>query len=304
MKKVCLLLCFLSFLTACSAASATELVDLQNDPLPVETPPEEEERVSYALNMVTWEDSVQAEDGTVLAAYSFQVPELTVRRGDGTTILDARTETEEQAAAVADAFNQRFEDWAAAGEFQQVSAEVMERWEMYQEDDTLPIWIGEYTLELTSSVYQTDRMVSVAGNYYSFTGGAHGNTVLLSWNFDLTAGTFFDVSMLAEDGPAFLTEVKTELIRQANTPQEDWGDTQDLHGYVPAMDYWENYEDVMANWSSYAVFFDETGMTVGFSPYELASYANGPQVFHIPYSWLQPYLSGHGQVVLGLEPAE
>ena len=57
----------------------------------------------------------------------------------------------------------------------------------------------------------------------------------------------------------------------------------------------------MAEWSSYAVSFDETGMTVGFSPYELAAYAAGPQVFHLAYETLLPHLGQHGRALLGLE---
>ena len=42
-------------------------------------------------------------------------------------------------------------------------------------------------------------------------------------------------------------------------------------------------------------------MTVGFSPYELACYAAGPQVFHLTYEQLLPRLSPHGRALLGLE---
>ena len=34
--------------------------------------------------------------------------------------------------------------------------------------------------------------------------------------------------------------------------------------------YWEDYQDIAANWSSYAVSFNEEGVTVAFSPYEIA----------------------------------
>ena len=47
--------------------------------------------------------------------------------------------------------------------------------------------------------------------------------------------------------------------------------------------------------------FDEEGMEVIFSPYELAPYAAGPQSFRLSYDWLEPHLSAHGRVLLGLE---
>ena len=40
------------------------------------------------------------------------------------------------------------------------------------------------------------------------------------------------------------------------------------------------------------------------STYELASYANGPQVFELSYDWLEPHLSQQGRLVLGLEAGE
>ena len=43
------------------------------------------------------------------------------------------------------------------------------------------------------------------------------------------------------------------------------------------------------------------GMSVAFSPYELAAYAAGPQTFELSYEFLKPYLDEHGLEVLGLD---
>ena len=131
--------------------------------------------------------------------------------------------------------------------------------------------------------------------YYSYTGGAHPNTWQLGWNFDLQTGEFFDPELLAE-GTELQEAVTAELIRQAQTPDED--------GYVPVEMYWEDYEAIMANWACYAVTFDEAGMNVVFSAYELAPYAAGPQEFHVPYELLEPYLNDTGRLLLSLsDPA-
>ena len=87
--------------------------------------------------------------------------------------------------------------------------------------------------------------------------------------------------------------VSGEIIRQAKEPLED--------GTVPAEWYWEDYEAIIANWASYTVNFDEEGMVVIFSPYELAPYAAGLQTFRLSYNWLEPHLSAHGRALLGLE---
>ena len=85
-----------------------------------------------------------------------------------------------------------------------------------------------------------------------------------------------------------------ELIRQADERAAEYG-------VEPQSFYWEDYRDILANWSSYAVFFDERGMVIAFSPYELASYAAGTQSFRFSYDWLLPHLSEHGRQVLELE---
>ena len=50
-----------------------------------------------------------------------------------------------------------------------------------------------------------------------------------------------------------------------------------------------------------AVYIDEVGMTVAFSPYELACYAAGTQIFRMTYEWLRPHLSEYGCGALELE---
>ena len=147
-----------------------------------------------------------------------------------------------------------------------------------------------YTLELDCSVYQTEQMVCIQAEYYSYTGGAHPNTVLLAWNFDLMTGQFFAPEILAADGQIFLDAVRDEIIRQIDMTPE---------AAVEA-GYWEDYQDIAANWSSYAVSFNEEGMTVAFSPYEIACYAMGPQEFRLSYEQLAPHLNSHGRDLLGI----
>lgn len=291
MKKLSLLLAALCLLTACTA----QMVDLTgtDGEAPLERP--ETEEFFYTVDMVVWEDSAQADDGTPLAEYSYQLPEMTARRADGTAVLEARTEGEARALETAGLFNGKFEDWAGDNDFKMVVEAAKENLEWRRTEGLDPG--GTYALGLTSSVYQTDHLVSVSADYYSYTGGAHPNMVCLGWNFDLASGTFFDVSILAEDSAAFLAEVQEEIIRQARAVAAE-------NNKRPEEFFWAEYESIIAGWSSYAVSFDDTGMTVAFSPYELACYAAGPQVFHLSYDWLRPRLSSYGCEVVGLAAEE
>lgn len=275
-------------LTGCGASAMTMVTGSQP---PAASAPEAEtsEAVRYTVELAEWSDEARAEDGTTLASYVFQLPVLTAVRADGTPITEARSEAEEQALSAAAAFNEKFGKWAAAEEFPEFVTSAEEDLALRREWDTQ--WMP-YELTLDCTVYQTDRIISVAGLYYSYTGGAHPNTWQLGWNFDLEEGIFFGPELLT-DGTELQEAVSGEIIRQAQLPLED--------GTVPAEWYWEDYEAIIANWTSYTVNFDEEGMVVIFSPYELAPYAAGPQSFRLSYDWLEPHLSAHGQALLGLK---
>lgn len=280
-------------LLLCGCA-ATALVDVQDDMLVVEEAESQtelisEEEIRYEVELSTWTDTALAEDGTELAVYRFDLPVLTLTREDGSLIEEPQTPEEERAAAVASAFNEKFGKWAAAEEFGEIVSWAEEDL-AFRRAEGLE-WIAPYTVELDCTVYQTEHLISVSGTYYSYTGGAHPNTWMLGWNFDLQTGEFLDPELLAEDA-ALQEAVIAELIRQAQTPDED--------GVVAAEMYWEDYEDIIANWACYAVTFDEVGMDVVFSAYELAPYAAGPQEFHLPYAYLEPYLNENGLVLLDL----
>ena len=275
-------------LTGCGAASMTMVT---GSPPPAASAPEPEaaETVRYTVELVEWSDEARTEDGTTLASYTFQLPVLTAVRADGTPITEAWSEPEEQAISAAAAFNEKFGKWAAAEEFPEFVASAGEDLGLRRECDVQ--WTP-YELTLDCTVYQTDRIISVAGLYYTYTSGAHPNTWQLSWNFDLEQGAFFGPELLA-DNTELQEAVSGEIIRQAKEPLED--------GTVPAEWYWEDYEAIIANWASYTVNFDEEGMVVIFSPYELAPYAAGLQTFRLSYNWLEPHLSAHGRALLGLE---
>ena len=290
MRKLIILM---SILLLCGCA-ATEVVDAPNPPAPEAESPQEpplaQEKISYAVEISDWSDEALAEDGTQLATYCFALPELKAVREDGTQITGAQNEAEEQALSVTAAFNEKFGKWAAAEEFHEIVTWAEEQYAaMLAEGHE---WYAPYTLELDCACYQTDHIISVSGLYYSYTGGAHPNTWQLGWNYDLENGEFFTPEVLGE-GTELQDAVTAEIIRQAQIPMEE--------GYVPAEMYWEDYEEIIANWPCYAVTFNEAGMDVVFSAYELAPYAAGPQTFHLSYAFLQPHLSQQGAALLGLE---
>ena len=280
MSTMIALLLVLSALVGCAGETLTHVKNALPD-LPAEV-------IAFSVEMETYEETVRDEDGAALAECSYELPVLTARLADGSVLETVATAGQERALAVAETFNGRFAQWKTNP--RTLAESAREDRAFRNESGLEPV---AYTDNLSCTVYQTERLVSVSGNYSTYTGGAHPNSILMSWNFDLDAGEFFEPEILDEGGD-FREYVHLALVKQAR-------ETAAAAGMTPKDFYWEDYEDTLAEWSSYAVSFDETGMTVGFSPYELAAYAAGPQVFHLAYETLLPHLGQHGRALLGLE---
>ena len=174
MKKAILLILLCCLLAGCTAAPA-DREPAENPPPPAAEPAPEEPCVC-TVEMMDWEDSAADEDGTALATCRVHMPVLTARRADGTAIETAGTEAEARALAAAETFNAQFAAWTLDEEFQELAALAREERAWRQESGI--DWGHAFFTEMTGETYQTDRLVSVAGEYYSYTGGAHPNTVL------------------------------------------------------------------------------------------------------------------------------
>ena len=132
-------------------------------------------------------------------------------------------------------------------------------------------------------------MASVSGTFYYSGGGPHPNTLLLGWDVDLSDGSAFTAGQLFEDtGP-----VAEELIRQAEERASE-------AGMDPGELFWPDYAQILSEWGdgAVAVTFDASDMTVSYSPYHLAPYAAGAQIFTIPRDQLSPYLDEYGRALL------
>nr|WP_300827822.1 DUF3298 and DUF4163 domain-containing protein [uncultured Oscillibacter sp.] len=282
MSTMIALLLVLSSLVGCAGETLTNVKNALPD-LPPET-------FSFSVELEEYEETVRDEDGAALVECSYALPVMKALAADGSVLETAATEGQAQALAAAETFNARFDPWK--GNAQTLAKSAKEDRAFRNESGLEPM---TYTDDLWCAVYQTETLVSVSGTYSTYTGGAHPNHILMSWNFDLEAGEFFEPEILDEGGD--LREyVRSALVRQVREADEVLGEKlEDL--------YWEDYEDILADWLNYAISFDAEGMTVGFSPYELAAYAAGPQTFHLTYEELSPHLGPHGKALLGLEAA-
>lgn len=248
--------------------------------------PEASASPAYVVQLQNWEDSVQNAEGETIVEYDCQVPVLSVVNGEGQP-ASGKSPEERMALERAAVFNAQFDQWREVSGNMDVLADNAE---VFKEAFGFSAVMSE---KLSCSVYQSEHFISVSGVYLSYTGGLHSNTMLMSWNFDLETGSFFDPQLLGSKTD-LQTAVYDELVRQSQTIAAE-------HSQSPDEFFWPDYTGILENWSSYAVSFDDSGMTVGFSPYELACYAAGPQQFHIPYDVLLPHLDRDACLFLGID---
>lgn len=282
--------CLMLLLTACGASTP---IPSGTEPAPL-SPSPKDQGVRYQAELE--EVSGESREGDILLlSYRYEVPVLRAYRPDGSELTgEADGAQEERALRTVETFNENFSYWRDGQDAQEVESWAREDYASMK--DILPIWTEGrgYSTEFTSELYETEGFVSVRGMYYSFTGGAHPNTMYAAWNFDLESGSFVEPGFLAADAQAFQEAVAEEIIRQADAVAE-------TEGVEPGQYYWEEYRDIAAKWADYAVNFDEEGMTVTFAPYEIACYAAGTQEFRLDRDFLGQYLSAEGLRLLGYE---
>lgn len=273
------------------AACATNTARLRIRPEVTEIREGSEMPLSFEVHLEHRSGNARAEDGTVLASWVYQIPVMSALRLDGAVIgpSGARTERERQALSAADTFNAEFERWAEDADFSEL--EALARGDYQWRKNSGFGWDTGYAQELTCSLYQTERLVSVSGRFYYYGGGAHPNTVLLGWNFDPETGAFISVDRLFDDTAPVadtLVGLAEARARQYNLPADRF--------------FWEDFDTILASWydAPASVTFDAESMTVAYSPYDLACFAAGEQCFTIPRDQLTPWLSLYGKTLLSV----
>ncbi len=242
---------------------------------------------------LTKETEYKADDGTVLLSEKYELPQLGLCDADATSVsLDSSAQAE-----ICRTFNNAMQ--RVAEEFdasaQQALADAQEQYAATDEEFRSG-W-SAYAEELTiGDTYQTSGLLSVLGNGYAYSGGAHPSTYSRAWSFDLTTGEFITMDSLCGTENPLGQTLQTTLTYAIF----DKIDKQGL-----GEEYLDGYEDYVENFpENTSFYFDEDGMTIIFDVYVLASYAQGPQMFHFDYDAFCYALSDHVQSLLDLTQEE
>lgn len=125
-------------------------------------------------------------------------------------------------------------------------------------------------------VFQSVYVITISIDSYTFTGGAHGNSVITLLNFDPNTGNLYtqdDVFKPSKDFTELVKKYfKTETESKNNNIQNDNFFGEDFR--LP-----EN------------IGFNEEGVIFLYNTYELSSYAEGITEFTIPYNEISKFVN-------------
>ena len=276
-------------LTACGAPQAAQLAE-ENKAAQQSLGAQLDTALPEGAGMTTRtvEKEHRAEDGTLLARGSYDVPVLDTGAAEGNTLK------EDPAQTVARCFNRYFEEWLdkRVAYFQEIGEMADDVYAQSQGTEHCP-WNDAgycYADEMTPVFWDNGRIACVTLQYYSFTGGPHAYATREAVTFDLFTGQRLTIADLTGDWSGLQKAVGGEILSQVAELVSQYGDGR----------FFEDYEKIVEDWIERSVFFDEDGITVVFSVYDIAPYAAGEQAFEISYDRLAPYLNDYGRTLLGI----
>jgi len=124
-------------------------------------------------------------------------------------------------------------------------------------------------------VFQSVYVITISIDSYTFTGGAHGNSVITLLNFDPKTGDLYSQDDVLKPSKDFISMVeqyfKTETATKTTDSSENYFFGEDFK--LP-----EN------------IGFNDDGVIFLYNTYELASYAEGITEFTIPYSEISKFI--------------
>lgn len=123
-------------------------------------------------------------------------------------------------------------------------------------------------------VFQSIYVITIAVDSYSFTGGAHGNSVITLLNFDPETGNLYTQDEIFKKSSDLDVLVEKYFKKESASKNND-----EVYFFGEDFRLPEN------------VGFNEEGIIFLYNTYEIASYAQGITEFTIPYAEIYNYLN-------------
>lgn len=142
----------------------------------------------------------------------------------------------------------------------------------------------EYTYQIEPEIFKADSIISIRYLHYYYSGGAHGNSFYSVMNYDLLDGKDIRLADLFKNKKGYLKLISDEAIDRLKTlsSQDEYPLTDDdwiKEGAAPLV---ENFEA----WN-----ITDSTLVLSFAPYQVASFAAGPQIVEIPLELLREKLN-------------
>jgi len=116
--------------------------------------------------------------------------------------------------------------------------------------------------------------ISLYFDQYEYTGGAHGNTVRYSDNWDLITGMKLSLKELFAPKVPFEVIIFKQILEQIEAKNQEGTGT-----------YFEGYDkNIMTYFNPESFYLTPKGIVIYYQQYELAPYSSGISEFLIPYS--------------------
>lgn len=142
----------------------------------------------------------------------------------------------------------------------------------YNSANGYPIMVFEVISEFNIT-YNNKYLVSLYEDKYEFTGGAHGNTIRTSQNWNLQEGSFIPLSSFYPNNPYYLINILKNINSQIKSQIEAGNDY-----------YFDNYcELVLETFNIESFYVTPSNIVIYFQQYDIAPYSTGIPVFYIPY---------------------
>ena len=165
-----------------------------------------------------------------------------------------------------------FEEDTNTLNLENVIFEIEKRYTSFKEDfeDSAIKWDVNISGEV---VYKSPEIITVGLDSYTFTGGAHGNSVITLLNFNSSTGQLLTIEDLFTDKTKLTAIVKSKLDKEINL-----NSSNDSYFFSDGFKLPEN------------IGFSDDGVIFLYNTYEIASYAQGVTEFTIPYEDIQDML--------------
>jgi len=136
----------------------------------------------------------------------------------------------------------------------------------------------KYEVHISTELKYTSKdFVSLVIYYYTYTGGAHGNTIVSTYNVDLKRGKVLSLDDIFDNACNYKDIIRKEIVNQINLQKDNY--------FEDAVEYVQ--KDTL---SQRPFTITKDALQIYYQDYEIAPHSTGMPIFEIPFSKLETCL--------------